>query len=261
MLVGGVLLRLTNKHSDDTSVAILEKYDLVEQNGSSGASVAIGLTDPKATLHFHEKITADNTRFGGIHPVTALQSHQTNLARLVRKAFQYLPHQDGIANDPTDQVAVRSEDGTWLTKKKPDFITVTRGPGMYSSLSTGIDTAKGLAIAWSIPLVAVNHMQAHALTPRFVSALSSPLTPSQTCNFPFLSLLVSGGHTLLVHSKALTDHAILASTTDIAIGDYIDKVARCILPAPLLQESGEIMYGRLLEKYVFTEFESKGHGH
>ena len=122
---------------------------------------------------------------------------------------------------------------------------------MYSSLSTGLDTAKGLAIAWSIPLVGVNHMQAHALTPRLVTALDGAPDQSQSCDFPFLSLLVSGGHTLLLHSKDLTNHAILASTADIAIGDYIDKIARCILPPSLLRESGEIMYGRLLEQYTF----------
>ena len=124
---------------------------------------------------------------------------------------------------------------------------------MYSSLSTGIDTAKGLAIAWSIPLVAVNHMQAHALTPRLVVALEETPARSKKCDFPFLSLLVSGGHTLLVHSKELTDHATLTATSDVAIGDYIDKIARCILPSTLLQESGEIMYGRLLEQYTFPQ--------
>ena len=122
---------------------------------------------------------------------------------------------------------------------------------MYSSLSTGIDTAKGLAIAWSIPLLGVHHMQAHALTPRLVTALEAAPDLFQKCEFPFLSLLVSGGHTLLLHSKDLTNHAILTSTIDVAIGDYIDKCARHILPASLLKESGEIMYGRLLEQYVF----------
>lgn len=239
------------QHSDDTSVAILEKHDGREQNDFSESATPIALKDPRATLYFHEKITADSTRFGGIHPVIAIESHQTNLANLIRKAFQSLLNQDGAIDRSSDQVTVRLNDGQWHTKKKPDFISVTRGPGMYSSLSTGIDTAKGLAVAWSIPLVAVNHMQAHALTPRLVAALEETPARSKKCIFPFLSLLVSGGHTLLVHSKDVNDHAILASTSDIATGDYIDKIARCILPSTLLQESGEIMYGRLLEQYTF----------
>ena len=131
---------------------------------------------------------------------------------------------------------------------------------MRSSLNTGIDTAKGLAVAWQIPLLGVNHMQAHALTPRLVSALNTPAAASQPNpehprepppRFPFLTLLVSGGHTLLVHSRALSDHAILASTRDIAIGDCIDKIAREILPPEFLGSGGEIMYGRLLERFAF----------
>lgn len=144
---------------------------------------------------------------------------------------------------------------------------------MRSSLTTGLDTAKGLAVAWQIPLVGVNHMQAHALTPRLDSALSgSPVHEDPTRDkshrgnpsigakkltykpdFPFLSLLVSGGHTLLVHSESLTSHPILATTTDIAIGDAIDKIARLVLPPPILQEGREIMYGRLLERFAFPD--------
>lgn len=121
---------------------------------------------------------------------------------------------------------------------------------MRSSLTTGLDTAKGLAVAWQIPLVGVNHMQAHALTPRLVSALSGS-SPNAAPAFPFVSLLVSGGHTLLVHSKDLTDHAILATTTDIAIGDCIDKIARLVLRPDVLKEGGEIMYGSRLERFAF----------
>lgn len=123
---------------------------------------------------------------------------------------------------------------------------------MRSSLTTGLDTAKGLAVAWQIPLVGVNHMQAHALTPRLVSVLDDP-TQDPYPRFPFLSLLVSGGHTLLVHSKDLTEHEILATTTDIAIGDVIDKIARLVIPTKTLQNGGETPYGRLLEQFVFPQ--------
>lgn len=143
-------------------------------------------------------------------------------------------------------------DGKWVRRKKPDFVSVTRGPGMRSSLLAGLNTAKGLAVAWQIPLVGVNHMQAHALTPRLVSALASGgIEP--TPSFPFLSLLVSGGHTLLLRSSALTDHSILATTMDTAIGDLLDKIARCILPDEILDSSREIMYGRLLETFAFPD--------
>ena len=122
---------------------------------------------------------------------------------------------------------------------------------MRSSLSTGIDTAKGLAVAWQIPLLGVNHMQAHALTPRLVSALEESCNEEKKPAFPFLTLLVSGGHTLLVHTKSVTDHTILATTVDIAIGDCIDKIARCILPAEIIQNANDTNYGQLLELFAF----------
>ncbi|KAL8700682.1 MAG: hypothetical protein Q9224_000858 [Gallowayella concinna] len=124
---------------------------------------------------------------------------------------------------------------------------------MYSCLTTGLNTAKGLAVAWQVPLVGVNHMQAHALTPRLVHALEAPRSKYAKPEFPFLTLLVSGGHTMLVHSKTLTHHAILASTLDVAIGDALDKMARHILPADVIENSGEIMYGRLLESFAFPD--------
>ncbi len=135
--------------------------------------------------------------------------------------------------------------------RKPDFVSVTRGPGMRASLSTGLDTAKGLAVAWQVPMVGVNHMQAHALTPRLVAALAQDVSAPPDPAFPFLSLLISGGHTLLVLSNGLNEHKILATTADIAIGDAIDKVARLLLPQDQLGSSNEIMYGSLLEKFVF----------
>ena len=126
---------------------------------------------------------------------------------------------------------------------------------MRSSLSTGLDTAKGLSIAWNVPLVAVNHMQAHALTPRLTAALSAsqPFHRKTAPAFPFLSLLVSGGHTLLVRSTTVTNHSILASTLDMAIGDALDKIARSVLPPGMIESSSEVMYGRLLETFVFPK--------
>lgn len=207
---------------DDTSVAILEKD-----------------AKQRAVLHFHEKVTSDNLKYKGVHPIVALESHEQNLALLVQKASKSL-----AASSAADQNNVHN---------KPDFVTVTRGPGMRSNLSTGLNTAKGLAVAWQVPLVAVNHMQAHALTPRLVSALQTTSTssPALKPEFSFLSLLVSGGHTMLINSQSLTDHPTLASTVDIAIGDCIDKIARHVLPQNVLDASKSTMYGPVLEKFAF----------
>lgn len=96
-------------------------------------------------------------------------------------------------------------------------------------------------------------MQAHALTPRLVSALDNSATSSLEPDFPFLSVLASGGHTLLVQSASLTDHRSLGTTKDIAIGEFLDKVARILLPSDVLQTTKTTMYGALLERFAFEE--------
>lgn len=100
---------------DDTSVAVVEKRTCP----NTGRSAAI--------LHYHRKVTANNTAFNGIHPLVSLESHQENLAMLADEALRSLP-----------------------AKGIPDFVSVTRGPGMRSNLFTGLDTAKGLAVAWQV---------------------------------------------------------------------------------------------------------------
>ncbi|KAF4873087.1 tRNA N6-adenosine threonylcarbamoyltransferase [Colletotrichum siamense] len=215
---------------DDTCVALLSK------------------TPAGANLHFNRKITSDHRAFGGIWPPAALAGHDASLAPLIAESLSSLP-------PPVDDNKTITVSG--VPRQKPDFITVTRGPGMSSNLATGLSTAKGLATAWQVPLVAVNHMQAHALTPRLVSALKQDAATSTAARgypaFPFLTLLVSGGHTQLVHSRSLTDHRILASTQDIAVGDALDKAARHILPADMLAAHTDVMYGALLERFAFPD--------
>lgn len=99
-----------------------------------------------------------------------------------------------------------------------DAIAVTQGPGMASSLGVGLSAAKALSAVLRKPLIYVHHMQAHALTPL--------LTEEAPPQFPFLVLLVSGGHTMLVLATSVTEFKILATTSDDSIGDAFDKVAR-----------------------------------
>ncbi|KAI0840674.1 glycoprotease family-domain-containing protein [Hypoxylon sp. FL0890] len=247
---------------DDTCVAILEK-----EAGAGGA----------AHLRFNKKITSDNRQFRGVHPVMAVASHTRHLTSMVREAMRSLPEvpetQSAKSEDGNNADLSREDEVLWIdgqAHRKPDFVTVTRGPGMLSNLSTGLNTAKALAVAWGVPLLGVNHMQAHALTPRLVSALEAgnngkvgeeaqgehtPTdegeTPERTPTFPFLSLLVSGGHSLLVHSRSLNDHAILASAHNIAIGDMLDKCARAIVPSSEVAVGENFMYGPLLERFAF----------
>lgn len=205
---------------DDTCVAILEK---------DGAALHI---------HHHERLTSNNLRFRGIHPIAAQDSHQTNLASMIQSAVQLLPvskRNASVSSNP----------------QRPDLISVTRGPGMRSSLFTGLDTAKGLSVAWDVPLIAVNHMQAHALTPRLVCALKERPEGATNPTFPFLSLLVSGGHTMLINSKSLIDHPTLASTLDVALGDAIDKTAKSFLPEALIASANSVAYGPILESFAF----------
>ncbi|KXG50289.1 Kae1/YgjD family [Penicillium griseofulvum] len=228
----GLLTLAIETSCDDTSVAIVEKTKKDPGNA--------------AKIHFLENVTADTRAHRGIHPIIALESHQESLANLVQKALNYLPE------SKTDD-GLKLADGT--RRRLPDFISATRGPGMRSNLSVGLDTGKALSVAWQIPMVGVHHMQAHLLTPGLASCLENETKadgpPAMVPKFPFLSILVSGGHTTLVHSKGLTDHRILASSEDIAIGEALDKSARDILPASLLQEAKSTMYGKNLEKFVF----------
>ena len=242
--------------SDDTSVAIVQKYNHLSGLVRNG---------PVAALHFHEKVTSDNSKFGGVHPLVAQDSHQRHLANLVAKALEFLPlaanqnfeadretwvREQAVKNDQASPIQVHCNGRSEL-KQRPDFISVTRGPGLRSSLATGLDTAKGLALAFQVPLLGINHMQAHALTPRLVSTLKHGVKCEPDPAFPYLSLLVSGGHTLLVHSRSITDHKILAKTNDIAIGDCLDKTARAVLPSSVLTQSKDAMYGSLLETFAF----------
>lgn len=230
---------------DDTAVAVLEHDSSTPESNNSRSA--------RTRLLFNERITSDLRAYRGIRPAIALEGHQRTLAGLVKTAIAHLP-----ANQSRH------------SQKVPDFVSVTRGPGIFANLATGLCTAKGLAVAWDVPLVGVHHMQAHALTPRLVRALGMPMTREGVANaklkantgseteckspeFPFLTFLVSGGHSQLVLSASLTDHRILATTTDAAIGNVLDQTARVILPEDALAASPDVMYGRQLETFAFPK--------
>lgn len=242
---------------DDTCVAVLNHNGRLDQDVSNRETHVEGedqdISAGATRLLFNEKITAANTGKGGIVPTEALDSHRANLAQLIDKAILSLPKVKSKSQGSIVSGLLRCRDGH--LRRKPDFISVTRGPGMRSNLACGLDTAKGIAVAWQVPLVGVHHMQAHALTPRMISAMTRPTCQPSDHNprFPFLTLLVSGGHTMLLHSTGLTEHQVLASTVDVAIGDALDKCGRMLLPEHVKLMAKDTAFGKHLSKYAFPD--------
>ena len=100
---------------------------------------------------------------------------------------------------------------------QPDAVAATAGPGLVGAVLVGFCFSKSLAAGWNTPFVGVNHLEGHLL---------SPLLEERAPEFPFLSLVVSGGHTTLYHARSLGEYEILGQTVDDAAGEAFDKVAR-----------------------------------
>lgn len=144
--------------------------------------------------------------YGGVVPELASRAHQQNIVPVVSEALK--------------EAHIRPQDLT--------AIAYTRGPGLLGSLLVGTSFAKGMAIGLDIPLVDVNHLQAHVLS-HFIKEEANDPAP----DFPFLCLLVSGGNSQIILVKAADDMEILGKTIDDAAGEAFDKCAKVIgLPYP-----------------------------
>lgn len=147
-----------------------------------------------------------HNEYGGVVPELASRAHQANIIPVVQSVIKNA----GISINEIDAVAF------------------TRGPGLLGSLLVGASFAKGVALAQNIPLVAVNHLQGHVLA-HFVKDNINQTHPS----FPFLCLLVSGGHTQLIVVRDYLDMEIVGETIDDAAGEAFDKCAKVMgLPYP-----------------------------
>ncbi|PID90130.1 MAG: tRNA (adenosine(37)-N6)-threonylcarbamoyltransferase complex transferase subunit TsaD [Bacteroidetes bacterium] len=152
-----------------------------------------------ATQKVHES-------FGGVVPELASRAHLSNIVPVVSEALK--------------QAEVEPED--------LDAIAFTRGPGLLGALLVGTSFAKGLSLATGARLIEVNHLQGHILSP-FLTTDEATRIPT----FPFLSLLVSGGHTQIILVRGPLDMEILGNTIDDAAGEAFDKCAKQIgLPYP-----------------------------
>ena len=145
--------------------------------------------------------TALHAPFGGVVPEIAARAHAERLDHCVEQALQ----------------------DAGLTLADIDGVAVTAGPGLIGGVLSGVMCAKGIAAALGLPLIGVNHLAGHALTPRLTDGLE----------FPYLMLLVSGGHCQFLAVNGVDDFTRLGGTIDDAPGEAFDKIAKLLgLPQP-----------------------------
>ena len=135
--------------------------------------------------------------YGGVVPELAARDH-------IRKVIPLV-----------DAVLEKAE----CTKQSIDGVAYTSGPGLAGALLAGSAVAKGLAFAWNVPAIGVHHMEGHML---------APMLEDNAPEFPFVALLVSGGHTLLAHVSGIGEYKILGQTLDDAVGEAFDKTAKIL---------------------------------
>ena len=166
---------------------------------SSCDETAAALVTGEGRILAHRLATQEEAHrpYGGVVPEIAARAHVEVLSPLI-------------------EAALKDAD---LTLADVDVIAATAGPGLIGGVMVGLVTGKALAHAAGKPLIAVNHLEGHALSPR----LADP-----TLQFPYLLLLVSGGHCQLLHVRGPGDYARLATTLDDASGEAFDKTAKLL---------------------------------
>ena len=164
---------------DETAVSIIRLKD--KKDGEILSNIVFSQID-------------EHLPYGGVVPEIASRSHVESLGPLIDRAL----------NEAS------------LKLSNIDGIAATAGPGLVGGLIVGLTTAKGISLGANIPLVGVNHLEGHALTPLLTNKIS----------FPYILLLISGGHTQLILVKDLGEYIQLGTTLDDAVGEAFDKAAK-----------------------------------
>jgi len=135
--------------------------------------------------------------FGGIIPELASRAHIRSIGTIVSEAFR--------------------KSGKKFNEI--DLIAATQGPGLIGSLLVGFNYAKGLALSKNIPFIGINHIESH---------LFSCFIGTKNVDFPFIALVVSGGHTIIFYVQSFEKYTVLGETQDDAAGEAFDKVAKML---------------------------------
>jgi len=159
--------------------------------------VAVLKNEREVLCEFLSSQIKDHSRFGGVIPEFAARKHLENLLPLIDAALKE----------------------TKINPCELNLIAVTRGPGLMGSLIVGVQTAKALSQVWNVPLIGVNHLEGH---------LFAPLVDAEDLEPPFLSLIVSGGHTEIIKVNSFGDYELLGQTRDDAAGEAYDKAAKIL---------------------------------
>ena len=167
----------------------------IETSGDETAA-AIVAGDRKLLANVVFSQIEDHAPFGGVVPEIAARAHLDHLQPVIARALE----EAGLGFDDLDAVAA------------------TGGPGLIGGVLVGTMTAKAIAMAHRIPYLAVNHLEAHALTARLTDKVA----------FPYLLLLVSGGHCPLIAVEGLGQYRRLGTTIDDAVGEAFDKTAKLL---------------------------------
>ena len=184
---------------DETAVAL---YAVPNKNQNKDKS-----SSPKEYLLGHEIYSQINLHalYGGVVPELASRDHLKKLPLLLNKLL----------------------DKNKLSIKNISSIAVTTGPGLVGALMVGVSFAEGLALSLGVPCLGINHMEGHLLAPMLELEEENKLT------YPFVALLVSGGHTQLVYAASFGVYKILGESLDDAVGEAFDKTAKLMgLPYP-----------------------------
>lgn len=167
--------------------------------------------DTSASVLYNNKVLSNEVanqevhkQYGGVAPELASRAHLQNIVPVVAQALKK----------------------AGVHKEQLSAIAFTRGPGLMGSLLVGTSFAKSMAMGLGIPLIEVNHMQAHILAHFIDEGQAKP-------QFPFLALTISGGHTQIVKVKSFFEMEVLGETLDDAVGEAFDKTAKILsLPYP-----------------------------
>jgi len=237
---------------DETALAVIEA-----EGGFENPQFKLIAQNLNSQVELHKE-------YGGVFPTIAKREHGRNLLPVLEKTLE---EGFGISKSEFLISKEKEEDIKKILEREPellkaflelipkiqkpniDYIAVTHGPGLEPALWVGINFAKALSTTWNIPLIPVNHMEGHVLSPL--------LDSNNKIKFPALALLISGGHTELVLIKDWLQYEIVGETQDDAVGEAFDKVARMIgLPYPggpeiskLAQKTRHLDVGRLSDEF------------